>query len=478
MNPALIAALAGALLHFLWEGAALALLLAVALLIFRDPRVRYALAGIVLFAMPVVFIVTAAIVYPHASQIPGHIQLTRFPPASIVYGSPLANAKFSLATAQHLMQRFVPFWFAGIVLLYLRGALSWIAVRRIRSTSVAAVSAEWGARLAILAKRLGIERAVKLLESQLVDVPVVAGFLRPVILMPAGCFANMPAEQIEYLLIHELAHVRRLDYLTNLLQKAIEGLLFYHPAVWWVSSVMRREREHCCDDVVLSLHPEPRNYAQTLANLEQTRWTALPAANGGDLNTRIRRILGMTPAQHLAPAAILSVLLVTASAFLMIAAMPRFASAQDPANAGPYERWVKDDIAYIITSEERSAYKNLQRDEERKHFIEQFWLRRDPTPGTPENEYKDEHYRRIAYANQKFTSSIPGWKTDRGRIYITYGPPDEIDSHPSCGVNALPYDLWKYRFIEGIGQNVLIEFDDPGCTGEYRMTLDPQRARP
>jgi GWxTD domain-containing protein len=96
----------------------------------------------------------------------------------------------------------------------------------------------------------------------------------------------------------------------------------------------------------------------------------------------------------------------------------------------PYRKWLNEDVAYIITDEERAAFKRLQTDEEREQFIEQFWLRRDPTPDTVENEFKEEHYRRIAYANENFASGIPGWKTDRGRIYITYGPPDEKESHP------------------------------------------------
>ena len=99
----------------------------------------------------------------------------------------------------------------------------------------------------------------------------------------------------------------------------------------------------------------------------------------------------------------------------------------------PYRKWLNEDVAYIITDEERSAFKRLQTDEEREQFIEQFWLRRDPTPDTFENEFREEHYRRIAYANEHYASGIPGWETDRGRIYITFGPPDEIESHPSGG---------------------------------------------
>jgi GWxTD domain-containing protein len=151
----------------------------------------------------------------------------------------------------------------------------------------------------------------------------------------------------------------------------------------------------------------------------------------------------------------------------------------------PYRKWLNEDVAYIITDEERAAFKRLQTDEEREQFIEQFWLRRDPTPDTVENEFKEEHYRRIAYANEHYASGIPGWKTDRGRIYITYGPPDEIDSHPSGGTyerppeegggetSTYPFEQWRYRYIEGIGTNIIIEFVDPTMTGEYHMTMDP-----
>jgi len=151
----------------------------------------------------------------------------------------------------------------------------------------------------------------------------------------------------------------------------------------------------------------------------------------------------------------------------------------------PWKKWLNEDVTYIITDEERKAFKGLNTDEEREQFVEQFWLRRDPTPDTVENEYKEEHYRRIAYANEHYPSGIPGWKTDRGRIYITYGPPDEIDSHPSGGsyerpdaegggtTSTYPFEDWRYRYIEGIGNDINIEFVDQTMSGEYHMTMDP-----
>ncbi len=151
----------------------------------------------------------------------------------------------------------------------------------------------------------------------------------------------------------------------------------------------------------------------------------------------------------------------------------------------PYKKWLTEDVAYIITDEERTTFKRLSTDEEREQFIEQFWLRRDPTPDTVENEFKEEHYRRIAYANDHYASGIPGWKSDRGRIYIMYGPADEIESHPSGGTyerpqeegggetSTFPFEQWRYRYLEGIGTNIIIEFVDTTMSGEYRMTMDP-----
>jgi len=151
----------------------------------------------------------------------------------------------------------------------------------------------------------------------------------------------------------------------------------------------------------------------------------------------------------------------------------------------PYKKWLNEEVTYIISDEERKAFGRLNNDEEREQFIEAFWLRRDPTPDTEENEYREEHYRRIAYANETFASGVPGWKTDRGMIYIKFGPPDERDEHPSGGTyerpieegggetSTFPFEKWRYRYIEGMGNDINIEFVDTTMTGEYHMTQDP-----
>src|SRR5712691_5192165 len=153
--------------------------------------------------------------------------------------------------------------------------------------------------------------------------------------------------------------------------------------------------------------------------------------------------------------------------------------------ATPYKKWLEEEVPYIISDEERSAFLRLATNEEREQFIESFWQRRDPTPDTVENEFKEEHYRRIAYTNERFASGVPGWRTDRGRIYVIWGPADEIESHPTGGMynrpseegggqtSTYPFEQWRYRYLEGIGNNIIIEFVDPSGSGEYHMTMDP-----
>ena len=150
-----------------------------------------------------------------------------------------------------------------------------------------------------------------------------------------------------------------------------------------------------------------------------------------------------------------------------------------------YKDWLDKDVAYIITDEERKAFKKLETDDERERFIEEFWRRRDPDPDTDENEFREEYYERIAYANEHYASGIPGWKTDRGRIYIMWGKPDETESHPAGGsynresyegggsTSTYPFERWFYRYLPGVGSGIEIEFVDPTGSGEYRIARNP-----
>ena len=170
---------------------------------------------------------------------------------------------------------------------------------------------------------------------------------------------------------------------------------------------------------------------------------------------------------------------------LLIPLTPPAASAQDSADY--YKKWLNEDALYLITDEERDVFVKLGTPEERDQFIEQFWLRRDPDPQTAENEFKIEHYRRILYANEKFTAGIPGWRTDRGRIYIKFGPPDRYETNPAGGsyerpraeggghTSVAPFEIWEYRRIEGAGDDIVLEFVDDRGGGLYELTFDPQR---
>jgi len=205
---------------------------------------------------------------------------------------------------------------------------------------------------------------------------------------------------------------------------------------------------------------------------------------------RIKRLLyPKAPSGIWAPALAAVVLMVTTA--MVLAAWhvnPNSSPASEQTDKNvdnPWQKWLKEDVVYIISDQEKTAFEHLGTDEERQHFVEEFWARRNPTPGAPENEFKKEHYRRIAYANKHWAWNLPGWKTDRGRIYILHGPPDEIDSHPTGssymrpesegGGSAMtcPFENWRYSHFEGIG-SLSIEFVDPSSSGEYRMTLDPK----
>ena len=277
---------------------------------------------------------------------------------------------------------------------------------------------------------------------------------------------GLSPEQIEAVLCHELAHVRRHDYLVSVVQSVIETILFYHPAVWWVSKQVRRERECCCDELAVAVGGDVLAYARALSFLEENR-ASFPefvlGANGGVLKMRIKRILGSKRDAEGSPVAALvalgMILAVAGSYFAAVShaqaqAAREIASAAEPSRkrqrvaggddrrnrgallAGVYKSWLNEDVRWIITDSEARAFKLLANDAERDKFIESFWVRRDP-PGAPANTYKDEHYARIAYANVHFGDGtrLPGWSTDRGHIYIVYGKPESIDSHPS-GVAA------------------------------------------
>jgi len=353
---------------------------------------------------------------------------------------------------------------------------------------------------------------------------MTVGQIAPTILLPIG-WREWDAAKFQAVLAHEEAHIRRADWAIGVMARINCCVFWFHPLAWWLKRELALLAEYACDDLALSQMGDRREYARALLEIAYAMKSAhgrllmdaVPMAKETNVEKRMEQILDdsrMIPpafgrrgwvallmcsvpvgyfvsAVQLAPAQTRMIVPVAKPPEnelpVQIIAQarpaapkqlpPQATSAPLPAPSPatietPYQKWVGEDVRWIISDDERRAFNRLQTDDERQAFIEQFWLRRDPTPGSNENEMRVEHYRRIGVANDRFTEKIPGWQTDRGMIYIKYGPPDSIDSH---GVTpaTYPYETWRYRFIEGTGANVELEFVDLTMTGRYHLTKDP-----
>jgi GWxTD domain-containing protein len=571
------------LVHFVWQGTALAALVALVLAVTRSASVRYAAGCAALGLMAVAPVLTWLVLrQPGLSPELG--------PLAVALGT---GDGLSRATAGNEPVNWIGWlpmvWVAGVAALSLRLVAAAWGVHRLTHRGAAPIEDRWPH----LRERLGLRRTVGFLSSTRVAGPAQAGFLKAVILLPASLLTQLPAAQLEAIVAHELAHIRRHDYLVNLMQSVVETLLFYHPAVWWVSRVVRAEREVCCDHLAAAATGNKRDYAEALVALEQFASGDLAltlAATGGDLRNRVARLLGHDggAVKVGSPALLTGLLIAAAMAFPLLRSQaqnppapiaapipqqnqlplgsdvgalqqeigrlqrelaelraetaariqqqagaerlsaieaerlarteaqrsldririeqteqmtaieaqraaqdeaqrsldqlnevqaeliriraeldvasqtyrsehPRMqalqmrlkmaqAAAQQSERGAPYDRWLHEDVVYIISQPEVVRFKMLTTDSEREEFIEQFWKRRDSNPATAENEFKEEHYRRISHANKRFaTDTEAGWKTARGRMYIVKGPPDEIESHPAEG-----REKWLYRFPHAI----------------------------
>jgi beta-lactamase regulating signal transducer with metallopeptidase domain len=303
------------LLHFVWQGALVGILTAGALAILRRSAadVRYVVSTIALSLMLTLPAVTAAQLWrstidappsstravagtPSASFAqPSKARTGVAPVTSDAMTSDAGRAPVGSIPIESWLPVLVLGWVCGVVVLSLRLMSGWLWVQRMKSHGASPAGDAWEHLAARLSRRLHIARRVRLLESTLVDVPTVIGWIKPVILLPASALSGLTPHQLEAILAHELAHIRRHDYLVNLLQTLVETLLFYHPAVWWLSRRIRAERENCCDDLAVSLSGDPYTYARALADLEERRGARgqlVMAASGGSLVHRVRRLLG------------------------------------------------------------------------------------------------------------------------------------------------------------------------------------------
>lgn len=320
----LVHALGWMLLHFVWQGAIVALLLALALklLPLRVSKLRYAIACGAMVWMVTLPGVTFFVLATSPAPTPQSSTVIRAADGFGVIGIEQPARPWMLQV-ESLLDRSLPLvidgWVVGVLLLLCRLNLGLMATRRMRFEGLEVGSADLQHTVRALRIRLGIDRAVGLVHSARVQAPAVIGWLKPVILLPVGCMTGLSTLQVEAILAHELAHIRRHDYLISLLQSVVETLLFYHPAVWWMSDHIRREREHCCDDLAVTVCGDRLAYAKALTYLEERRGpipTGAFAANGGVLKRRIARLLSVDqpPAFPRTAAALLLMIAATTAA--------------------------------------------------------------------------------------------------------------------------------------------------------------------
>jgi beta-lactamase regulating signal transducer with metallopeptidase domain len=280
-TPAWIQQVGWTLIQFLWQGTVIAILFAAARGLFgrsMTAQSRYTMAFITLTVMAVAPAIT----------------FIARPSAAPISAWPLSSPD----SWQRVLPWCVAAWLIGVVLFSIRLIGGWRFTSRLRNYGVRPAPEEWQHKLEGLIMRMGVSRPVQLLVSSLVEVPTVIGWLRPLILVPVGALTGLPSVHVEALLIHELAHIRRLDYLMNMVQSITEAVLFYHPAVWWISDQIRSERELCCDDIAVVATGDVLTYVRALAEMESHRPVqsqSVMAANGGSLPNRIRRLIGQQP---------------------------------------------------------------------------------------------------------------------------------------------------------------------------------------
>lgn len=416
-----------ALLHSLWIGATVAAALGFALLFLRSARARYNAAVLALFVFalaPLLWLV------PEPAL-----------PAAPFAPTAAGSASFANSAPAPDWLRLLPCaWALGAALFAVRALGGWAVILRLRRQGAPVIDPLILGAVQKWSAELGITRRIHVLTAA-VESPVTMGWWRPVVLLPLSALTGLGRAELEAVLAHELAHIARHDYLVNWLQVWFEVIYFYHPAAWWLSSVLRRERERCCDDIAVHLSGDRTRYARALlqlAELQSCRPPAL-AARQGEIETRIRRILQMNQ-KATSPAWALPLVLIIVS--ILSAQQP---AANNCASLPQHQAWLNTLVQWIIEDPERTAFLRLKEPAECDRFVEQFWQRRGEGA-------KTEHKRRMSWAADRY----PNLETPR-RIYVQLGPPDEIESHPERG-----YEAWRYRSLPGKEENYTIRFDLKG----------------
>lgn len=507
-------ALGWTLVHFLWQGAALGLAAWALLRALPDerPQARYVAAVGTLAVMAACPLLTLWRMWPADSTTTSTAGLRGTLADMVIPAAQTTPVEWSVWV--------VAGWMLGVAGFSVRAAGGWMVAWRRQRRDRSPLPGEWRAAVVRLAEQAGVKRAVRWFVSSCVDSPQVFGWWKPVVLIPLSTITAMPASHLEALLAHELAHIRRHDFLVNCFQIAVETLLFYHPAVWWLSGKIREEREACCDRLAAEWCGDRALYGRALLTLEETRERFALTASGSDLAGRIRRLLGRgegpRPGWMLIGLCVVAALLLAGPARIVWAetvappplpappapaapvspatrpvppppppppAEPRSAAAPDL--AGELRRLQTDDLiqakkkyekaraqaeladkqwnlGVIERAELLSAQEQLLKAQNRMKEMElrmrhlQELLEREAVVkggvaggvpggvagGVPGGVVSfDEQRRRTRYADERFAyGTIPGSQMDRGKIYIQFGPPDEIESHP-----ADKYEEWLYR---------------------------------
>lgn len=460
MPPAVVDAVARSLLHFLWQGALLAALLAAVTWILRpaSPRMRYAMDAVTLLLMSLSQPATLYCIWPATGQAAPAMKQS----AGAEWLPSLSMP--ALTVPPDWAPWLVGLWMCGVMALVCRNAASyamaWLGAHRRRAT----MPDPWPGVIARLCRSLGITRTVRAFRADSWRVPSVFGWWRPVIIIPAAALVRLTPAEMEAILAHELAHVARHDWIVNIVQTLVETVLFFHPAVWWVSNRIRKEREFCCDDIAAGVTRDRGALARALITLEESRWAPALAASASPLRLRVERLIGAGNQRNGHPrlaALALAGLLFGAALWRPVVAgqpPPEPPPPPPPPPAALKKKTPKPPPPVPPSPPPPAGVAGGVQE----------GLAAQPSDGVkPEVErlVDEEIARRIRWVNERFAQSgVQGAESDRGRIYLFWGPPDEIEVHPGLK------EAWLYRELAAYGKNAIFEFDGAG-----KLTKAPVR---